>query len=150
MKNNKKFYYLLFFMFILVSCEKYIKNPEEISNMLLINNESNPVLAHGVVIRIENNSDYCIQFPTGYNLKIFAQTLDEIIEIPNDTKYIGEEPIQLEKKGSPQSSIFISFSPRTQDLSSYNLVDYYVEITGHLCTDKSVIIRKKIPFEINQ
>lgn len=148
MKINKILYCLIF-TFILVSCEKSIIKSEDISDLLVINYESNPILAEGFSIRIDNNSDYCIQFPLGYNLKISAHTTDGIKEIPNTKEYIGEEPIQLEKKGNPQSSIFISFSPQTQDLSFPESADYYIEITGILCKDSSVIIQKKIPFEFN-
>lgn len=148
MKIIEKLFYLLIVLF-LVSCEKKV-NTEDISKLLKISNEEIPVIAEGYIFRIDNYSDYCIQFPLGYNLQIFVDTIDGIREIPNSAQYFGETPITIEKKGSPQSSIFISFSPRTQDLSLLKSMDFYVVITGSLCEDSSVIIEKKIPFEVTQ
>lgn len=139
---------LFIIAFILISCDRTIPHPEDISNMLLINYEESPIIAEGFVIRIDNNSKYCVQFPIGYNLKIFIETIDGITEIPNATRYIGEYPNQLEKKGDPQSSIFITFMPIIQDLLLIESGDFYVEISGNLCEDSSVIIQKRIPFEV--
>lgn len=148
MKIIEKLICLIIVLF-LVSCEKNI-NTEDISKLLKISNDEFPVIAEGYSFRIDNYSEYCIQFPLGYNLQIFVDTIDGIKEISNSAQYFGEAPITIEEKGSPQSSIFISFSPRTQDLSLLKSMDFYVVISGSLCDDSSVIIEKTVPFEVNQ
>jgi hypothetical protein len=137
---------------VLTGCTKLSSTPtpEDISNSLTITYRTGPIISQNdyVGVQIQNGSDFCIIFPYDYGTKIYLEKEDDAIEVANSTTYIGRDSIELGPVGDITSSRNIMFSPDMAILQISDLSSFYAEITGHLCDDESVVIKKKIPFVV--
>ncbi len=138
----------IFFLVILVGCNKDTPSPEEVSNSIILTYQTGPAIhIYGNVdSTLDNPTNQCIVFPTDYNLKIYKDSTIETTEIKNTTAYIGARPYYLRPVGEIESTLFVTFSPDLTGSTISEPTSFYAEITGHLCNDESVIIKKRIPF----
>lgn len=133
----------------MVSCNS-INSPDNLAEMIEISYLSATEITSGqsLSLTIINKSNYCITFPAGYNLKVFANINGEWNELTNLARVRGNKPNNLMSGGNIDSVGFIDALP---DISNYGFshpTDAYVLISGHLCDDENFIIEKEIPFTI--
>jgi hypothetical protein len=153
MKNKYWMQSLVGLLFLLiVGCIKVTPTPtpDEISNLLIIKYHEGPEIQLNGHIQavIRNTTNYCIVFPVDLGIKLFVNQDGKLSEINNYTKYIGNQNQYLNPAGEKNDLISVSLDPDTSGLLITDSMMFYAEITGHLCDDESVIIKKKIPFII--
>ena len=137
---------------LLVGCSKPTPTPtpEEISDSLVIKYQTGPeIQTYGYVeALVKNTTFYCIIFPTDLGIKLFVDQDGSVSEIHNYTKYIGDQPRYLKQIGDIDEFISVGFDPDVLNLTITEQTKFYAEITGYLCDDASVVIKKKIPFVV--
>jgi len=123
----------------------------DIAKLINISYKIGPNVSDYKVIEVElnNTSNYCIEFPPDYGIKIYMDENGKITEIGNNTTYIGDKPRYLQPKGNIASKRGILFSPRVSDQKIIDSIIFYAEVTGQLCNDPSIIIQRKIPFSVS-
>lgn len=103
-----------------------------------------------LTVSIENESQYCLEFPLGFDLQVFLDNKGNWIEVPELGKYVAGETdiVMLYPKNDFRNSKLIAVSP---DLSNIDLpADFYATIQGTVCDNKEIIINKNIPFRVLQ
>ena len=149
MKSNLFFQICAFLLVIfLVGCSKPTTTPEEFADSLEVKFSEGPeIQIYGHVQGIiRNTTSYCFVFPPDLGIKLFEDHAGNLLEIGNYTKYIGKDTIHLMPIGDINDFISISFDPDVSGLVISEPTNFYAEITGHLCDDDSLVIKKRIPF----
>ena len=155
MKKYRRFHlFVTTLLLILVGCRNETltptPTPDEISNSLIIKYYEGPeiqIYGHIQAI-VQNTSDFCIEFPIDLGIKLFVDQNGTVSEINNYTKYIGNQKRVLNPIGERNDFISVSYDPDVSGLIVTDSMTFYAEFTGHLCDDETVIIQKKIPFNI--
>jgi len=151
MKANRFFQICVIILIVfLAGCSKPTPTPEEIADTLEVKFSERPeIQIYGHVQGIiRNTTSYCFVFPPDLGIKLFEDHVGNLSEIGNYTKYVGKDPIYLMPIGDINEFISISFDPDVSSLTISEPTNFYAEITGHLCNDESIIIKKKIPFVV--
>ena len=137
-------------LIILIGCNRSTLFPkyDEISDSLLVTYQTGPEIHINGYIEaiVDNITSYCIVFPTNYGIRLFFEGTNGVEEIQDTTTYIGNRPNYLKPIGDIESGFYIVFSPNVSNFQISKPTEFFAEITGHLCDDNSVIIKKKIPF----
>lgn len=134
---------------LILGCKKAIVDSEDISDQLSYSFQNNQEVKKDEPIRvwIENQSAYCIEFPYDFGLNIFIDN-ENPEKIINITQYSIQKPIILNSKDKEFSAIYLTFYPDLSGITISKPQNFYAEINGHLCTDESKEITKKIPFVV--
>lgn len=124
--------------------------PNEISDSLEISYQVGPEIQIYSYVQalVKNPTTYCIVFPLDYGMKIYSEENGNNVEIKNRTVYIGDKPNYLKAISDIESFVLVVISPDTSQLIINQPINFYAEITGHLCDDESVVIKKQIPFVV--
>lgn len=151
MKNYPLFLLLMAILLISITgCGKVTPtySPEELSNSLVITYYEGPEIQIDGHIQalLRNTSKYCIVFPIDLGIKLYMVKKGNITEINNYTAYVGDHKRYLNPKGDLNDFISVSFDPDVSRKTVTDSLKFYAEITGHLCDDDSVVVKKKIPF----
>jgi hypothetical protein len=96
-------------------------------NLRIEPSEYRPLIIKGsaVDLLITNNSDYNIEFPPGYGVKLFAFDGDKNtwIEIQNLVEYVGDGDILGSKSsGSENWVAFLTIAPDLSEFHSYDIL----------------------------
>jgi len=96
-------------------------------NLRIEPSESRPFFGKGSVIDllITNDSDYNIEFPPGYGVKLFAFDGDKKtwIEIQNQVKYLGDGDILGSKSSSSENwAAYLTIAPDLPEIHSYEIL----------------------------
>ena len=106
-------------------------------NLRIEPSESRPFINKGSVVDllITNDSDYNIQFPPGYGVKLFAFDGDKNtwIEIQNLVEYVGDGDILGSKSsGSENWAAYLMIAPDLPEIHSYEILR--IAVVGAIST----------------
>lgn len=107
--------------------ESLINVAELPRNLRIEPSESRPSIDQGSVVDllITNDSDYNIQFPPGYGVKLFAFDRDKKtwIEIQNLVEYVGDGDVMGSKSsGSENWAAFLTIAPDLPEFHTYDIL----------------------------
>lgn len=152
--RQKNFFFVVLFLITAISSCKDQNNEDikkQIESSVEINYWDGPNVIesdNGILVSIENQSQYCIEFPVDFNLRIFTKNNDTWVEISDTAESFGGKlgVVTLYPKGDFRNSTIVGSSP---DLSDITLpADFYASIEGNICGNEDVIVEKDIPFRI--
>jgi hypothetical protein len=124
------------------------QQPVNIADSIDVSYQTGPKISthETLTIWIVNQTNYCISFPPGFGIRIFAETNNGWVEVQNTGKYLGSDPSLLKPQGDIFSQGIIDAQPDISQLAITKATNFYLEISGHLCDDDTVIVKKEIPF----
>jgi hypothetical protein len=150
---NKTKHLLIYFLtlpILLIGCGQKAKGPDQIAKSIevIYDNSSEITLGTRISIWVKNTSAYCVEFPLSDGLSLYAYEKDAWIEIPNLVEFIGKQTITLMPNDILLSENQVVLNPDISSLSMDKPTKFYALLTGYLCDDKTVEIKKEIPFTL--